>query len=325
VTGTETREGSARTVFLGSGSFAVPVLTALAAQTSIELVGIVTAPPRPAGRGQRLQRSPVAVAAGDLASAPALASTPVHTPGRLRDPEAVRAILDLGPELVVLADYGQIVPGALLSPRHGALNLHPSLLPRHRGATPIPAAILAGDVQTGVSLIRMDEGLDTGPLVAQASVPLDGTETTPSLEAGLAALAADLLASSLDAWLRGDIEPTPQPDAGATLTRPLRRSDGRLDPTVRAVDIERRIRAFQPWPGTYVDTTVGRLVVQSATSEAAPDARRGTFDPRGLGVGQGERIVLGQVQPAGGRSMSWAAFVRGHPAIVGSTIEAAGG
>ena len=152
-----------RTVFLGSGAFAVPSLRALAAHDAVDLVAIVTAPPRPAGRGLHLERSPV----HDAADAPVL------TPSRLRDPEAVAEILDLEPALVVLADYGQIVPAALLDPPFGALNLHPSLLPRHRGASPIPAAIVAGDRETGVTLMRMDAGLDTGPIVAVERLPLD--------------------------------------------------------------------------------------------------------------------------------------------------------
>ena len=172
----------------------------------------------------------------------------------------------LEPDLLVLADYGQIVPAALLEPRHGALNLHPSLLPRHRGATPIPAAILAGDADTGVTLMRMDDGLDTGPIVAQATPGRSrATRRRRTSRRCLASQAAALL--DRDASGHGSVarsRPGPSPIEGATLTRPLRREDGRLDPARPAVELERQVRAYQPWPGSYVDTPFGRLVVWSA-------------------------------------------------------------
>ena len=299
-----------RTVFLGSGAFAVPSLRALATHDAVELVAIVTAPPRPAGRGLHLERSPV----HDAADAPVL------TPPRLRLPDAVAAILDLEPALVVLADYGQIVPAALLDPPFGALNLHPSLLPRHRGASPIPAAIVAGDRETGVTLMRMDAGLDTGPIVAVERLPLAGSETAPELEARLADLAADLLARSLEPWLRGDLPATPQPAEGATLTRPLRREDGRLDPSLPATDLERRVRAYLPWPGTFLEADGERLVVGAASVAASrPD------DVPGRLVRDGDlpaftttdgRLVLERVTPPGRKPMSGADYLRGRrPAL----------
>jgi methionyl-tRNA formyltransferase len=304
-----------RTVFLGSGAFAVPSLEALAAHPEVRLVAVVTAPARPAGRRGSPAATPVERAARDLAL------DPILTPTRLREPASTAAILDLRPGLVVLADYGQIVPAPLLELEHGALNLHPSLLPRHRGATPIPAAILAGDAETGVTLMRMDVGLDTGPIVAQARRRLDGTETTPRLESELAELAAELLSKSLGPWLHGALEARPQAGADATMTRPLRREDGRLDATRAARELERQLRAYQPWPGSFVDTTVGRLVVWSADAESAePTAEPGTFDARGLAVGGGSRLALREVQPAGGRRMSWAEYVRGRPGILGTRV-----
>ncbi len=202
--------------------------------------------------------------------------------------------------MLVLADYGQIVPGSLLALPYGALNLHPSLLPRHRGATPIPAAILAGDAETGVTLMRMDEGLDTGPIVAQESVSLEGTETAPLLEGQLEIMAGRLLASSLGPWLRGALEPRPQPETGSTLTRPLRREDGRLDPSLRAVELWRQVRAYQPWPGSFVDTTEGRLVVLEASVGGPSDAPAGVFGSLGLTAADRE-LLLHEVRPAGGK------------------------
>ncbi len=302
-----------RTVFLGSGGFAVPTLRTLAEHSSIELVGVVTAPPRPAGRRQELVRTPVHETADTHRLAPVL------TPERLRSPDGILAVQELDADLLVLADYGRLVPPELLEPRHGALNLHPSLLPRHRGATQVPATILAGDAVTGVTLMRMDAGLDTGPIIAQSRWALDGDETTPELEADLAGEAAALLERSLDRWLDGELLATPQPAEGATLTRPLRREDGRLDVDQAADALERQVSAYQPWPGSFVDTPGGRLIVWSAAADRQ-GPRPGTFDDLGLGVGRGERLRLLEVQPAGGRRMSWAEFVRGRPSIVGGSI-----
>jgi methionyl-tRNA formyltransferase len=299
----------ARTVFLGSGAFGVRTLRALAAHPAIELVGVVTAPSRPVGRRQVLTPTPLA-AAVEL-------PVPILVPHRLRAREAIEEVLSLGPSLAVLADYGQLVPSPILDLPDGALNLHPSLLPRHRGATPIPATILAGDKVTGVTLMRMDEGLDTGPIVAQERRPLDGTETAPALEADLATRAADLLTGSLDRYLAGDLVPRPQPDAGATLTRPLRREDGRMDPGRPAIELERQVRAFQPWPGTWLDTTTGKLGVLAAEVETLDDGGEpGRFlgDGRSLAITTGSgRLRLTRIRPEGGKEMDPAAFLNGRP------------
>jgi methionyl-tRNA formyltransferase len=311
---TDGRAGGSRvrTVFLGSGAFGIPALRRLAEHPDVEVVGVVTAPPRLAGRRQ--VETPTEVEA----AARILGLSPILTPSRLRAPEAVASVLGLEPGLAVLADYGQLVPPSLLDLPHGALNLHPSLLPRHRGATPIPAAILAGDPETGVSLMRMDEGLDTGPIVARRRQPLSGHETAPDLEARLAEIAAGLLADTVGAWLGGEITPQVQPVEGATLTRRLTRVDGRLDPGRPAAELERQVRAYQPWPGSFVDTAFGRIAVWSSSAEASSELPNGMFDERGLGVGDGERLGLIEVQPAGGERMTWAALLRGRPGIVGS-------
>ena len=311
-----------RTLFLGSGRFAQPILGRLAGHPSIEVVGVVTAPPRPVGRRQVETPTPVDNQAREL-------GLNVLTPARLRDAEALAAVLDLDPELVVLADYGQLVPPALLDRRHGALNLHPSLLPRHRGAAPIPAAILAGDPSTGVTLMRMDTGLDTGPIVAVERAILSGDETAPALEARLAIAAAGILARSLEPWLAGEVEPIPQGDDGATLTRPLRRADGRLDPRLPAITLERQVRAYLPWPGSFAEADGDRLVVLAATvAEPDPDDEVGRFVPdlAGLALATGDgRLVLQEVQPAGGQPMTGEEYLRGRPRILGRTIHAPAG
>lgn len=302
--------GAARTLFLGSGAFGVPILDALVESAEVEVIAVVSAPDRPAGRRAELTAVPVARRARGL-------GLPVLQPARIRSPEAVAGITALRPALGVLADYGQIVPPVLLElPDHGILNLHPSLLPRHRGATPIPATILAGDREAGVTIIRMDAGLDTGPIVAAEAWPLTGTETASSLEARGAAAGAALLQRILGPWLRGEIEPHPQDDAGATLSRLLGREDGRLDASRPAVELERRVRAFEPWPGTFLDTAIGRVAVSRATvGPGMPGDVPGAIVAAGAGIALATaagRLVLEEVRPAGGRPMSGAEFARGR-------------
>lgn len=311
-------DGRVRTMFFGSGAFAVPILDALIDAPEVEVVAAVSAPDRPVGRHQELTPVPAAARAREL-------GLRLVQPERLRAPEAISEVAALDARLGVLGDYGQIVPPAVLELfGHGILNVHPSLLPRHRGASPIQATILAGDRETGVSLIRMDAGLDTGPLVGVERWPLNGDETAPGLEARAAAAGAALVASTLGPWLRGEIRAAPQDEAGATLTRPLRREDGRLDPTRPAATLERQVRAYIPWPGSFIETEFGRLIVHGARVESGPAGAPGTFgegpDLR-LATGAGW-LVLDTVQPAGGRPMPGRALVVGRPAFVGSTIRA---
>jgi methionyl-tRNA formyltransferase len=311
----------ARLVFIGSGPFGLPALHRLSAAgeaAPFRIVGVVTAPPRPAGRHGRVQATPIESAARAAGLAPVL------TPGRLRDPATLAEILALDPAVLVLADYGRIVPPPLLALPSGALNLHPSLLPRHRGAAPIPATIMAGDAQTGVTIIRMDDGIDTGPIVAVESVHLSGTETAPELEARLADTAASLLERTIGPWLRDEIQPRPQPTDGATQTTILRREDGRLDPGVEAASLERRVRALQPWPGTFVETAAGRISVHRAHVE-----------PRQAGDGLGlivaadggfaivavdGRLVVDEAQAPGSRRMAGVELLRGRPSVVGTLV-----
>ena len=299
-----------RTVFLGSGAFGLPALRRLAAHPRIALVGVVTAPARPVGRHQTLTPTPVAALAAELGI------TTVLTPERLRSPDAIAAVLALGPALAVLADYGQIVPPALLDRPNGALTLHPSLLPRWRGASPIAATIAAGDGATAVTLMRMDAGLDTGPLVAQTPVALRGDETAPELEEDLAELAAALLDVSLGPWLDGALPVLPQSAEGVVLTRQLRREDGRLDPTRPAAELERLVRAYQPWPSTYVELDGERLVVTAARVVVgqptdAPGRLVHEGDLPALGTADG-RLALLAVTPPGKRPMSGADWLRGR-------------
>jgi methionyl-tRNA formyltransferase len=308
----------ARTIFFGSGSFAVPILDALIADPRVELVGIVTAPDRAAGRGRTLLPTPVAIRGRAL-------WLPLLQPARVREPDVVAEVAALRPDLGVLADYGQIVPAALLDlPRQGILNIHPSLLPRHRGASPIQATIAAGDDRAGVSIMRMDEGLDTGPIVAVKDWPTNGRETAPELEKKAAMEGAALLTSVIADWLAGGIPPRPQPADGATLTRRLRRADAKLDPQRPAADLERQVRAQLPWPGSAIETAAGRLTVHRASvAEAAPGDATGTLVAHGTGLALATadgRLVLDEVQLAGRRELAGADFLRGHPELIGTGV-----
>jgi methionyl-tRNA formyltransferase len=312
--------GPVPTVFFGSGAFAVPVLDALLGAADVSLVGIVTVPDRPSGRQRIATPTPVAARAREL-------GIPTLQPARLRDAEAGAAIGALRPRFGVLADYGRIVPPAILELfESGILNVHPSLLPRWRGASPIPATILAGDRETGVTVIRMDAGLDTGAIVAVERWGLAGDEDAPSLEARAAVAGGELLRRIVGPWLRGEIAPRPQGEEGATLTRPLRREDGLLDPKRPAVELERQVRALRPWPGTYLESVAGRIAVLDAAAVPGVDGRVGApgrLGPEGLEAADGSRLILRTVQPAGGRPMSWAEFLRGRPGVAGSTVVAA--
>lgn len=316
------QDGPLPTLFLGSGAFAVPILDALVADPLVRVVGVVTAPDRPAGRGGAPTPVPVARRAAER-------SLPLLQPARIREPAAIEAIGALAPALGVLADYGRLVPrGILAIPRHGILNVHPSLLPRHRGATPVPATILAGDPVAGVSLFLMDEGLDTGPVVAAASWPLAGDETTPALEGRAAAEGAALLRATLGDYLAGRLVPRPQVEDGATLTRPFRREDGRIDPTLPLRTIERRVRALEPWPGSFVETVAGRLLVRRVATQPRTDGdapRPGTLVALGrrlgLAVADG-LLLLEEVRLAGRAAMSGEELLRGQPGLAGTRILA---
>jgi methionyl-tRNA formyltransferase len=308
-----------RTLFLGSGGFAVPILDALLGAPTIQLVGVVSAPDRPTGRTGALTPVPVARRARE-------AGLPLLQPLRVRAPGAIAAIAELRPDLGVLADYGQIIPPALLAvPAHGILNVHPSALPRHRGASPIAATIAAGDPIAAVTLIRMDEGLDSGPVIASESWSLDGTETAPTLEAEAARRGAALLVATIDDWIAGDRAAVPQPAAGVSLTRPLRREDGRLDPTRGADELERQVRAFQPWPGSFVETGDGRLIVHAAEVTATqPTDEPGRIEADGDGLAlttADGRLRLIGVQLAGRRRTDAASLRRGAPGLVGRPVE----
>lgn len=304
---------------MGTPAFAVPILETLA--NTQEVVGVVTRPDQPAGRGRRVTVSPVKQAALRL-------GLPVYQPSSLRVPEVVAQLAGWQPEVVVVAAYGLIVPPDILGiPPAGCLNVHASLLPRWRGAAPVAAAILAGDTQTGVTIIKMDEGVDTGPILAQRGEPIRPDDTQQTLSARLAQLGAALLAEVLPVYLRGELVPSAQPDEGVTYAPPLRKADGWLDWSRPAVELERQVRACDPWPGTFT-VWKGKLLRVLRVS-VAPNwrcsGRPGTVVAwdNSVGVITGEGVLrLEVLQLAGKRPMDIHAFVRGQRDFVNSQLGA---
>jgi methionyl-tRNA formyltransferase len=304
-----------RAVFFGSGAFAVPILEAMASMPGVRLEAVVSAPDKPVGRKAILTPTPVAARARELGLS-------LLQPVRVRKPEAVAELAALAPDLIVLADYGQLIPRPLLDlPPRGFLNLHPSALPRWRGAAPIPATVLAGDTSSAVTLIVLVEEMDAGPVVASEPLEVRGDDTAPVLEERAAQVAARMLVRALPEWLAGRLEARPQPVSGITLTRPLRRGDGLLDPSRTAAELERQVRAYQPWPGSFLETPEGRLVVwRAGVAAAEPGDLAGRLVASAGGglalVTAGGRLALDEVQLAGGRRMSAAELLRGRPRII---------
>lgn len=277
----------------------------------------VTQPDRPAGRGQKRTPPPVAIRAREL-------GLHVLQPERLQD---VREELErLRPEVGVVVAYGKLIPRWLLDlPPHGFLNVHPSLLPRYRGASPIPYAVRNGDPETGVTVIRLTEELDAGPILAQQRVPVDPRDTAGTLEARLARVAADLLVQTLEALERGDIHPQPQDESAATYCGKLTKEDGRIRWEDPAVSIERHIRAMDPWPGAF--TTRGERLLKIWRARVVPGLGSGrpgeivriTREGFVVATGEGALEVL-ELQPPGGRRMPAAAYVRGHRVRAGEVL-----
>lgn len=294
-----------RVVFMGSPEFAVPSLRALTREYRV--VGVVTQPDRPAGRGRALKQPAIKLEAGAQ-------GLPTIQPNKLTEPSAIQQIRAWAPDVIVVAAFGQLLRREMLDlPEHGCINVHASLLPRWRGAAPIQAAIAAGDVESGVTIMRMDEGLDTGPMIAQGRVPIDPRDTGGSLADKLARLGADLLPVALRGYLSGALVPQPQDPAKATKAPLLKKEDGHLDPLLPASVLERRVRAFNPWPGAFMRLDEGSLKVHRAHALPAqhpPGLRLEVDGKPALGTAQGV-LVLDEVQPSGKKPMSGEDFLLG--------------
>ncbi len=271
------------------------------------VVGVVTQPDRAAGRGRELKPPPVKMLALEL-------GIPVIQPEKLREPEAIEQLRAWAPDVIVVAAFGQILKQDVLDlPKFGCINVHASLLPRWRGAAPINAAILHGDEETGITIMKMDAGLDTGPILSQRSVRIQPDETAGSLFEKLSELGQILLLETLPGYISGEIKPRPQPEAGATYAGMLKKQEGELDFSLSAAELERKVRAFNPWPGTYFDWDGGRLKVHRA-SIGSGKKREGERDIyNGLpAVGTSDGLlVLDEVQPPGKKRMSGKAFLAG--------------
>jgi methionyl-tRNA formyltransferase len=311
-----------RIIFMGTPDFALPCLRLLheqSAQYNWQIVAVATQPDRPAGRGKKLVASPVK----SYAEAQGL---PILQPDRLRKrPQAVAELAALTADLFVVAAYGIILPTDVLAlARFGSINVHASLLPAYRGASPIAAALLDGCSETGVSIMLMDEGMDTGPVLAQARQPINATDTTPTLSQRLAEQGAQLLVETLPGWLAGTLPPLNQNELPGepSLCRLIKKGAGRIDWTCSALQIERMTRAYAPWPSAYTTWKGNNLKIWEAealSGVAQPGRIVATGSGPAVGTGDG-LLVLRKVQPAGKRSMDIADFLNGAADFVGGSL-----
>ena len=313
-----------RLVFMGTPAAVIPTLTALNAAPGLAVAGVYTAPDQPRGRGRAMEPTPVKAAALDL-------GLPVLQPHSFRPEAARQELAALQPAVIVVAAYGRLLPPEVLAiPPHGCLNLHPSLLPRYRGPSPVATAILDGAPSTGVTLMLLDAGMDTGPILAQREYPLTGRETAAELTEALFELGTQLLLDNIEPWVSGQLAAQPQDDSLATLTRKLERADGLADWRQPAAVLERMIRAFTPWPGLTASWQGQSLRLRAATAIDNPEypaaepgrviALPGTETPAAIGTGQG-LLALKEVQLAGRRPARIADFLRGYPDVIGSQLD----
>jgi methionyl-tRNA formyltransferase len=306
-------------VFLGTPDFAATILDALL-DAGHRIHAVYTQPPRPAGRGHRLQPSPVQRSAESRGLL-------LRVPANLRDPETQSEFAACGADAAVVAAYGLILPAAMLTaPRLGCLNVHASLLPCWRGAAPVQRALMAGDRETGITIMQMEEGLDTGPILLQRTVPIPPQATAASLTESLAALGGRLIVEALGAAEEGRLLPRPQPQEGVTYARKIRRDEGRLDWRLPAAELERRVRACDPWPGAFFDHNDERVRVLAAAIVApdrldVPSAAPGTvLDERpAIACGTGALRLL-RLQRPGRAPLAAAAFLRGYPIPPGTRL-----
>jgi methionyl-tRNA formyltransferase len=319
--GSEIEPNATRVVFMGSPDFAVPSLRGLV-NTGYLVTLAVTQPDRPAGRGRTMRRPAVAAVADEL-------GIPVYQPSTLRTTEARAPIEAERPEVIVVAAFGLLLPQPILDlPPAGCVNVHASLLPRHRGAAPIQACILAGDIETGITIMAMDAGMDTGGVISQGSFALASDDTAISLEPRLAELGRDLLIETLPVWLRGELKATPQDGALATYAPKVKRADAEINWSQPAESIDRQVRAYRGWPNAY--STMGGHTLLILEARPVPDeaiegdagtvvAQRGA--PWSPAVITGDGLLhLVVVQPEGKRPMTGAELLNGRPTLAGSRL-----
>jgi len=310
-----------RSIFMGTPGFAVPILESLI-QSSYDVVAVYTQPDKPAGRGKLLVSPPTK----ELAMKHKI---PVIQPNTLKSAGVVQELASFQPELIVVAAFGYILPREVLSlPEFGCLNVHPSLLPKHRGPSPVADTLLCGDVFAGVTIMLMEEALDSGPILAQQKVDVSASDTAGSLTRKLASAGAELLVEVLPKWLEGGLKPKAQDEDRATYSKLIANKDGELDWHLTAVELWRRVRAFNPWPGCYTWWKGKRLKIHSATP--LDDKAKGEIGkvvalpksaPVRVGVVAGEGMLgLCQVQLEGKREMPADEFTRGQRDFIGSSL-----
>jgi methionyl-tRNA formyltransferase len=306
-----------RLVFMGTPLFAVEPLRALAA-AGHEIAGVVTRIDKPAGRGRVMAAPPAKIAAQEL-------GVPVFQPRRVRDPEFIGTLRGLDPDAIVVAAYGQILPKDILSmPRFGCINIHASLLPSYRGAAPVNWAIIRGEKETGVTIMRMDEGMDTGAILMKESIPIDPGDTAGSLTGKLSALGARLITSAMELIAEGKLVPVPQDSSRATLAPLLRKEDGVIDWNLPAWEIHNRVRGLTPWPGAYGSLN-GKIIKIIGSEVVAGSGEPGKLyqdvdNTLTVGAGSGRLRIL-TIQPEGKKPMTAAEFLRGHRGLIGKKFE----
>ncbi|MEP7293160.1 MAG: methionyl-tRNA formyltransferase [Chloroflexota bacterium] len=304
----------AKIVFMGTPDFAVPALQGLI--SAHDVIGVVTQPDRPAGRSRQVQISPVKRVALD-------AGIPVFQPEKIRRPDAIETLRQWSPDVYIVAAFGQILPQAVLDiPPHGSVNVHASLLPRWRGAAPIQAVIRAGDAETGITIMKMDAGLDTGPMLSQRAIQIVPDETGVSLHDKLALLGGDLLIQTLPGYLDGSIQPQPQPESGVTLAPRIGKAEGHIDWTQPAAQIERTVRAFTPWPGTtsFWNELGLKILAGHVISGSAEPGKVVKIGDR-VGIGTGDGLYAPERMQLQGRSaVSIGEFLRGYDQFVSARL-----
>ena len=313
-----------RIIFMGTADLACASLRALCREKAFQVIAVVSQPDKPKGRDMKLQPTPVK----ELALAEGL---PVFQPRRARDEEFIAQLRSLAPDLIVVAAYGQILPQSLLDiPRLGCLNVHTSLLPKYRGAAPIQWAILDGEAETGVTIMKMDAGLDTGPMVRTTRTAILPDDNAQTLHDRLADLGGELLVKTIPDYAAGTIVPTPQPAEGASYARKISKEDGLIDWSQPARVLWNRVRGFTPWPGAYThlktDGAVRLLKIWLAEVEPDLAGTPGEIlraDKSGVIVACGQHALrIRQLQREGGRRLSAQEFLAGHPLPVGTRLGA---
>jgi len=304
----------ANIVFMGTPDFAVPSLNALIEHHNV--IGVVTQPDRPAGRNKKIRQSPIKKVAVD-------AGIPVFQPKKIRKPEAIEELKKWDADFYIVAAFGQILPQEVLDlPKHASINVHASLLPRWRGAAPIHAAIREGDDETGVTIMIMDAGLDTGPMLTKRAIDIEDDETGQSLHDKLAEIGGDLLIETLPKYLSGEVKPQGQDETLVTYAPQIKKEEGNIDWTQSAESIERLVRAFTPWPGTFTFWDGTQLKIHSGINGGGQAEAGQVIEKNGqIAIGTGGGLYYPhEVQLAGKKRMSITDFVNGYNEFIGAQL-----